>query len=90
MTKWSSYWELRIELNEHSSVHARLESRFPKARSGEIVILDGMRYRARYAPKFSRSYKTIHSWERWWECLGPVDANVPPADEDTQDESGAA
>ncbi len=71
VTKWGSYWEERKALEQFSSVSARLDHYFPSARSQEEVVLDGVRYRARYAPEFSRSYKTIHSWHRYWECLGP-------------------
>lgn len=73
VTRWGSYWEERKELSEFSSIEALLEHRFFSARSGEVVILNGMRYRARFSPEFSRSYKTIHNWQRSWECLGPVE-----------------
>lgn len=74
VTKWGSYWEERKALEEFGSVSARLDHQFPSVRSGEVVVLDGFRYKVHYSPEFSRSYKTIHRWERRWECLGAVES----------------
>lgn len=69
VSAWDSYWEQKKLLTEFASTDAILNHLFPNVRSKEMVSYDGKRYRAVFWPVFSRSMKTIHRWEKSWDCL---------------------
>lgn len=65
--KWDKFWEIEVPFEGLSTVSAKLDHLFPKAKSNEIVEFEGRQYKRKFGPNFSRSYKTIHSWDRYWE-----------------------
>lgn len=59
-----------IPPTEQEKLEAELDRAFPKAKSKDVVELNGKRYQLRFMPaEKSRSRKTVMSWHRWWEEL---------------------
>lgn len=57
-----------LPLTDQEKLERQLDSRFPNARSRDIVEHDGKRYQLRFQPaQMSRSGKTVMEWHRWWE-----------------------
>jgi hypothetical protein len=69
VSEWNSFWEQRKNLAEFDSIDGVLNHLFPNARSKDEVSYQGKRYRLDFHPVFSRSMKTIHRWERSWNCI---------------------
>jgi hypothetical protein len=59
-----------LPMTDHERLCATLDRVHPKARSGEVVEHDGLRYRRRFFPEEkSRSGKTVTEWGRTWEAV---------------------
>jgi len=55
---------------EHEILEAELDTRYPNARSREIVEYDGKKYQRIFTPlQFSRSRKTVMEWQRNWKLV---------------------
>ena len=67
--EWDWHWEEERPFSQ-LSIGAQLDTLFPKAKSREIVKYQGKLYRRRFRPVLSRSGKTVHHFEGWWEFLG--------------------
>ncbi len=67
---WDTYWEEQKLLDSLTSIDAKLNHLFPNASKGTEISFEGKRYRLSFSPVFSRSYKTIHSWEKYWAYIG--------------------
>lgn len=59
-----------IPFTDEEMVEQQLDRTFPKAKSKEVVIFEGKRYRRIFSPlEFSRSGRTVTEWDKGWEPL---------------------
>ena len=55
---------------EAERLAAVLDQAFPNARSNEVVVFEGIRYRRRFYPATrSNSGKSVRTWDATWERL---------------------
>jgi hypothetical protein len=60
-----------LPLSETEQLYLALDRAFPNARSKEVVVYEGVRYRRRFFPATrTNSGENVRTWETSWERIG--------------------